>query len=207
MDAYRAARPDYRARPKGAAVEGISNYLRLRATAVAAFVAAGLVLTAMCASASANVFLKRISLGIRNSSKTAIHAQVCRNLSVSARYEEGLQQNPCVGVPPTYTIRAGDVKIISNANPVGVIITNAVPFLTGDRKDERTLYFSASNESLRRPFFRMGGLEIPMSEGHAETWGSYHGVGLELRRYHDEDRDGESVKLMRIEIRSWPGLG
>ena len=32
-----------------------------------------------------------------------------------------------------------------------------------------------------------------------------NGVDFELRRYQDEDRDGESVKLMRIEIRKWPG--
>jgi hypothetical protein len=31
------------------------------------------------------------------------------------------------------------------------------------------------------------------------------GVGVELRRYHDEDRNGENVTLMRIEIRTWPG--
>ena len=56
-------------------MEGISKYLRLRTTAVAALVAAGLVLMAMSASASADRHRQDISLGVRNSSKTPIQVQ------------------------------------------------------------------------------------------------------------------------------------
>lgn len=185
-------------------MEGISKYLRLRTLAVAALVAAGLVLIAMFASASARiVIVKDISLGIRNSSKALIQVQVCTNLHVSSRYEDGLTPDPCGPIDHTYILRAGERTFISNANPVGVIITNYIPNSSGPAKD-KTLYFLARNRLFERPYFRAQGHKVALSEGEA-VLRDVNGVGVELRRYHDEDRDGESVKLMRIEIRSWPG--
>ncbi len=149
-------------------MQGISKYLRLRATAVVAFVAAGLVLMAMCASASAGykTGLKDISLGIRNSSKTPLQVQFCRNLLARENYEGG---DPCL-ITSTRVLRAGERLIIPNGNPVGVIIRSAVPFLTGD-KPKHALSFYARNEAFMRPYITMGPFKYPFSEGEALAFG------------------------------------
>jgi hypothetical protein len=85
-----------------------------------------------------------------------------------------------------------------------VIVSNLIPNSSGPAKD-KTLYFLARNRPFERPYFRAQGHKVALSEGGA-VLRDVNGVGVELRRYPDEDREGESVKLMRIEIRSWPGL-
>jgi hypothetical protein len=209
-------------------MQGISKYSRLRITAVAALVAAGLVLMAMSASASANVFVKRISLGIRNSSRALIEVKVCTNRNVSgplrndrgaliSAYEDGDAAQPCGTIDHLYSVPPGQRVIVPNANPVGVIISNVIPHSSGPAQD-KTLYFLARNKLFEDGAGLIAG-ELPYFQWGA--WGSYKnpfdqgqavlrdvdGVSVELRRYHDEDRHGESVKVMRIEIRHWPGIG
>ncbi len=182
-------------------MEGISNYLRLRITAVAALVAAGLVLMAMSASASAIV--RNISVGVRNSSKTPIQVHVCVN-ALSIKYEDGNTQDPCGAITHTYIIGQGDRAIIPNANPVGLIITNYNPREYWPAQRDRTLYFSARNRLFGEPYFRAQGHKVPLSDTEA-VLRHVNGVDFELRRYEDDVRDGQIVKIMRIEIRKWPG--
>jgi hypothetical protein len=219
-------------------MEVVSKYSRLRITAVAAFVAAGLVLVVMSASASAHIGgVKNISLGIRNSSKTPIKAQVCTNLDVRGEtgnnwyklsaYEDGTSDRPCGSITHTYLIDPGHAAIVPNANPVGVMISNSNPHGTSTAHD-MTLYFLARNRSIQQkgdcgdcgsgeiPYFMWGVwgsyknafLEGQAALKHVNDINGYDpnsGAAVELRRYHDEDRNGENVKLMRIEIRTWPG--
>lgn len=187
-------------------MEGISKYSRLRITAVAALVAAGLVLMAVSASANAtcvNVFCaKDVSVGIRNSSKTAIMVQICPRGHVSNPGDTGA--NPCSVVTETYIIGAnGQRKTIFNTNPLGIIITPYYPFGTGPAQD-KTSYFYASNPLIGLPFFRAQGHKIALKE-HETVLRHVDGVHVGFHRYGDEDRDGQSVKVMRIEIRKWPG--
>jgi hypothetical protein len=198
-------------------VEGISKYSRLRTTAVAALVAAGLLLMAMSGSASANV--KRISLGIRNSSKTPIRAQICTNRHIRSGFEAGLMyESPCDTIEGIWDIDPGQRAIIPNANPVGVIIRN-IRFNRHSPAHDRTLYFLARSRSYE--YGKVHGTPQISYETYFRSWTpsslekvfawpqpvlrDVAGVRVELRRYHDEDRDGENVRLMRIEIRHWPG--
>ena len=191
-------------------MEGISKHLRLRATAVAALLAAGLVLTVMSGSASASrcpnflICTKKISVGVRNSSKIAIQVQWCANGHVSDAYQFGTDYNPCSVVTENYVIQPGGRHIFFNANPAGLIIQPAYPGgLTRSRALEKILYFYVDNPDVGLPFFRAQGEKIALSEGE-ERFHTTDTVDVGFKRFHDEDRDGESVKLMRIEIRSWP---
>ena len=67
----------------------------------------------------------------------------------------------------------------------------------------RTLYFYVKNPDIGLPYFRAQGHEVELREGQASVL-DVNGVKVELRRYHDEDRSGEPVKLVD-EILKWPG--
>jgi hypothetical protein len=201
-------------------MEGLSKYLRLPTKAVIALVAAGLVLPAMAGSASASrcpnivICVKDVSVGIVNNSKTtAIRVQICPNGHVSTRYQLGLQSDPCSAITETFVIGAnGQRKTIFNTNPLGIIITPNYPFGVCETApcpfgvppvQNKTLYFYASNPYFGKPFFRAQGFKIELSEHH-EMFHKVDGVHVGFLRYGDEDRNGASVKLMRIEIRKWP---
>jgi hypothetical protein len=194
-------------------MEGSSKYLRLRTSAVAALVAAGLVLTAMSGSASASrcpnvvICAKSISIGVRNSSKMPIQVEWCPNGHVSSAYQFGTNYDPCSVVTETYNVEPGGRHIFANANPAGLIIQPAYP--TGKNSigaREKILYFYVSNPYVGLPFFRAQGEKISLSAGE-ERFHKTDTVDVAFKRFHDEDRNGESVKLMRIEIRKWPGVG
>ena len=182
-------------------MEGISKRSRFRTVAVAALVASGIVLMAMSGSTSAMSGSKRwgpkrISLGIRNSSRTAIQAQICRTPPTF--------KNPCSGrTTQTYVIQPGHRHIVSNSESVGVVITCA-PGSCPDPDTRKTLNFYAGNDLIFLPFFILEGDERVALNEHQAVQRTKHYVRFELRRYPDEDRDGENVKLMRIEIRHWP---
>lgn len=189
-------------------MEGISKYLRLRTTAVAALVAAGLALTAMSGSASATCFhvfgcTKDVSLGIRNSSKATIQVEWCPG--GHANNPGNTHDSPCdrVTTPQPQIVKPGERLIIFNTNPLGVIITAQRQY-SGDPTQHRTLHFYVKNPDIGLPFFRAQGHEVELREGqHVDR--DVNGVKVELRRYADEDRDKQPVKLMRIEILKWPG--
>jgi hypothetical protein len=220
-------------------MEGISKYLRLRITAVAALVAAGLVLMAMCASASALVgAVLPISLGIRDSSKTPIKAEVCTTLAGErgyyelSSYERHRSRGPCGEITHTYIIQPGGRAIVPNSITVGVMISNYNPHGTSTAHN-MTLDFAARNRlqqatqtpgcgdcasSGEKPYFVWGGwgdYKKVFDEGQAalvhvnDGYDPNVGVSVELRRYHDQGRDFKNrtvpAKLMRIEIRHWPG--
>jgi hypothetical protein len=194
-------------------VEGISKYSRLRITAVAAFVAVGLVLMAMSASASANLSVKRISLGIRNSSKATIEVKVCTNQHIDSRYEDGFDfASPCGTIDHIYGIPPGQRAIVPNANPVGVIISN---FYGHGPAHDRTVYFLARNRAVdygrvtyhHLYFLWSAAWGLGIDYVRSPVLQDINGVRVEFRRYYDEDRNGENVHLMRIEIRKWPGIG
>lgn len=181
-------------------MERISKYSRLRTTAVAAFVASGLVLMAMFASASASPGIKKISLGIRNSSLTPIRVQFCRN--GHARYPTKTNPKTCHQIEGTYVIAPGQSHAIPNSNPVGVILTSECRPGYFPCPDNRELNFYAGNGGFFYPFFITNNDHISLSDNQ-HVLGSQQMIKYELRRYADEDRDGENVKLMRIEIRQW----
>jgi hypothetical protein len=186
-------------------MDGISKYLRWRNTAVGALVAAGLVLTAMSGSASATCLYgfctKNLSVGIRNSSKTAIKAQFCPGHH--ANNPGNIGANPCDTVTYSRVINPGENYTFSHVNPLGIIITaqRADPW---DPVKLKTLYFYVKNPDIGLPFFRAQGREVQLEEGQADVR-HVNDVKVELRRYADEDRDKRSVKLMRILIQEWPG--
>jgi hypothetical protein len=186
-------------------MEGISKRSRLRTVAVAALVASGIVLMAMSGSTSAmsgsKQWVKRISLGIRNSSHTAIQAQICP--SPHARQPHAPAEKPCSEITQTYVIQPGHVHIVSNSWDVGAIITCA-PGSCPDPDNRKTLNFYAANDAIFLPFFVAEGERIGLRQGQFVDR-TKHYVHYELGRYADEDRDGENVKLMRIEIQRWPG--
>jgi hypothetical protein len=189
-------------------MEGLSKHSRLRTAAIAALVASGLVLMSMSGSTSAmsrskRLVVKNISLGIRNSSNTAIKVQVCRNNHATNPASTGRSNSkPCSEITETYVVGSGQRQIVPNSNPVGVIITPYCAFGSCPEL-EKTLYFYAENQFLSPPFFFTDDHRLEFSEHEVHLrW--QHGVHYELRRYADEDRDGEHVKLMRIEILKWP---
>jgi hypothetical protein len=186
-------------------MEGISKYSRLRNTAVAALVAAGLVLTAMAESASATCLYgfctKNLSVGIRNSSKTAIEAQFCPGNH--ANNPGDTHANPCDTVTYTRIIKPGENYTFSHVNPLGIII-NAQRADPWDPVHLKTLYFYVKNPDIGLPYFRAQGHEVELKEGQHVDRHVNH-VKVELRRYADEDRDKKPVKLMRILIQEWPG--
>lgn len=186
-------------------MEGISKHSRLRTLAVAALVASGLVLIAMSGSTSAmsgskRFTIKKISLGIRNSSATPIQAQICRD--AHARHPDTKDKNPCDEITETDVIQPGHRHIVSNSHQVGVIITCA-PGSCPDPDTRKTLNFFAINHAIFLPYFIAEGEKIHL-DVHRHADRTKHYVHFELRRYADEDRNGEHVKLMRIEIRHWP---
>jgi hypothetical protein len=190
-------------------LEGISKHSRLRTTAVAAFVASGLVLMAMSASASAHE-TKRISLGIRNSSLTPIRVDICRNRDAR---EPTARVSACHQITESHVVGSGHVYIVPNSDPVGVTITRDPQCVVGfdPCPDGRTLYFYAQNGGFFYfPFFSTNGHQIALDEppGHQGITHYYHlgdqqFIHYELRRYADEDRNGENVNLMRIMITKW----
>ncbi len=189
-------------------MERTSKCSRLRITALAALIAGGLVLTAMSGSASATCFhvfgcTKRVSLGIRNSSKATITVERCGG--DHANNPGNTHDSPCdrITSPLPEAVGPGSVLIGPNRNPVGIII-KAQRQHSGDPTQHRTLYFYVKNPDIGLPYFRAQGHEVELREGQASVL-DVNGVKVELRRYHDEDRNGEPVKLMRIEILKWPG--
>jgi hypothetical protein len=186
-------------------MEGISKRSRLRTMAVAALVASGIVLMAMSGSTSATSGSKRsvirkVSLGIRNSSETPIQAQICPN--GHARHPTDNSINPCDQIMHTYVVQPGHRHIVSNSDQVGVIITCA-PGSCPDPNDRKTLNFYATNHAIFLPYFIAEGERVHLRD-HQFVDRTKHYVHFELRRYPDEARDGENVKLMRIEIKRWP---
>ena len=179
---------------------------RLRITAVAALVAAGVVSTAVLTGSARSarstcilVFCnKDVSLGIRNSSKTAIQVEICPK--GHANDPGNSLDGPCNVVTETSVVGTGDRKIVFNTTPLGVMIR---PAYGGPAKNTRLLFY-VSNPLVGQPYIRANGHKVALGEGEAVIR-DVDGVEVELRRYADEDRNGDSVKLMRIEIRKWPG--
>jgi hypothetical protein len=158
----------------------------------------------MAMSASASALIKNISLGIRNSSHTAIRVEICRNGDAREPRIGDSNSRPCSAITETRVVGSGQRYIVSNSNPVGVIITPRDCDLgfAGYCPDRRRLQFYTRNPWVGRPFFFTDNREIGLKE-HQHDLGSQHAIRYELRRYADEDRDGEHVKLMRIEIQHW----
>lgn len=174
-------------------MEGTSTYSRLRTTAVAALVAAGLVLAAMSAPANALTHARDISTGIRNSSQVPIKVQICPNGHVSIHYQFGTQANPCSTVTETYTVLPGDRHIVFNTNPLGIIIS----------AKGKTLYFYAKNPIIGLPFFEANGSKVALDAPETRER-TVDGVHVRFRRWVDEPRHGETVKLMSLEMVDWP---
>jgi hypothetical protein len=184
-------------------MKGITRHWRLCALAVTAAIGAGVVSAVMSGSASSArstcilVFCnKDVSLGIRNSSKTAIKVEICPK--GHANDPGNSLDGPCNVVTETSTVWQGDRKIVFNTNPLGVMIS---PFAS-QAKNTRLLFY-VSNPLVGLPYIRANGHKVALTEGE-HVIRDVDGVEVELRRYADEDRNGDSVKIMRIEIRKWP---
>jgi hypothetical protein len=179
--------------------------------AVAAVVATGVGLSAMSGAASGatciHIFFvctKDVSLGIRNSSKAAITVESCGPRHASNPSNVGDRVCSAITTPLPIYVKPGHRLILPNDNPIGIIIKGIHQY-PGDPSKPRTLDFYVKNPDIGLPFVRWPGsreLDLPVGIPRIRY---VDGVQVEFRRYADEDRDGQHVKLIKIEILKWPG--
>jgi hypothetical protein len=143
---------------------------------------------------------KDVSFGIRNSSQTDIRVEICPK--GHANDPGNTYDGPCNVVTETFDLGPGQVRTIFNTNPLGVMISPAAS--GGGPWKNTTLLLYVSNPLVGKPYVRAKGHKVELAEHEAHVRDAAGGVNIELRRYGDEDRNGDSVKIMRVEIRKWP---
>jgi hypothetical protein len=189
-------------------MDGISRQARVRTASFVALVAAGVVLTGVlsgpASSARATCILifcnKDVSFGVRNSSQTPVHVEICPK--GHANDPGDTHNGPCNVVTESFSLGPGQAKTIFNTNPLGVMIRPSAP--GGGPWKNTTLLLYVSNPLVGKPYIRAQGHKVELAENEAPVRDAAGGVNIELRRYGDEDRNGDSVKIMRVEIRKWP---
>ncbi|HEY3945302.1 MAG TPA: hypothetical protein VGL78_08760 [Solirubrobacteraceae bacterium] len=198
-------------------MEGILKYLRLRtATLAAALVVTAAVLGAMSAPANAVCFLgfcpKDVSFQVINESRVPLFVQICPR--GHSKNPGSTRDNPCRVITYSNVIGAnGERQTFGPFDSLGLIISPSYPLGVCEKAPcpsglapalNRKLYVYVQNPLIGKPFFRVQGIEVALSERQEVEGLVPDHIYVVLQRFADSELNGNPVKVMKIVIRRWP---